>query len=669
MNSSYKTMDFFQHQERALAGSRRFVLLYVVAVVLICLAMAALAGGATWFINDSPEYRVESMLIVSGIAAALSAILIVGGSLHRISELRGGGSSVAHSLGGRLIDSSSANQQERRLLNVVEEMAIASGVPVPPVYLMPAENGINAFAAGYSPGDAVIGVTKGCVDGLTRDELQGVMAHEFSHILNGDMRLNIRMIGLLNGIVLISLIGHIVFQTTPRHVRGKEGFALQISWVTLGVLLIIIGSLGALTARIIQSAVSRQREFLADASAVQFTRNPSGIADALRRIGGNPRKARVKHPRSQEAGHMFFGETSGATSMLRATLASHPPLKERIKRIDPSWDGTMLEPLNPVEPVESKSETTSERMRRMMTGVSTSGELDASGTDGSMGSMGSAATLLPMLALSGTMTPAHIEHARSLINSIPKQLRDAAHDAYSGRAVVYALLLDRKDVRIHESQINHLQQNGDPNIAKLVEKLSTSASTMPPDLRLPLLDMTLGSLAQLTDKQHLIFRANVDALVKMDKSIDLFEWVTAGVLTRHLDERFGNHANPVTQYYSLKQLGREVSVLLSSLAYAGADDNYAASEAILMGESALPGLDTGLLSKQESSLTELNKALNALSTCAGRLKGDLLRACALVVAADNEVTISEAELLRAIADALGVPTPPLLPGQKFLETE
>jgi Zn-dependent protease with chaperone function len=656
MKSVHQTMDFFEHQDRAKASSRRFTLLYIIAVLMICAAVAGVAGLVAWMVNDAPRAsQVEATTLVSLIAAAITALVILGGSLYRISELRGGGSVIALSLGGRLIDPSTRDPNERRLLNVVEEMAIASGVPVPPVFIMPGERGINAFAAGYAPGDAVIGVTKGCVVGLTRDELQGVMAHEFSHILNGDMRLNIRMIGLLNGVVLISLIGHIVFQTTPRYTRGKEGLALLVCWISIAIILITIGSIGALAARVIQARVSRQREFLADASAVQFTRNPSGIADALRRIGGNARRARVRHPRTQEAGHMFFGEAIRSTSMLSATLASHPPLKERIKRIDPSWDGTMLEPLisdDDFGPAKKQS-----AMDKLGAAIPDIG-------------LGSAGVLLPMLALSGTMTPAHIEHAQSLIASIPQSLRDAARETFSGRAVVYALLLDRKDAGVHQRQIEQLQKNGDPAIAAMVEKLSLSASTLKPELRLPLLDLTLGSLAHLSENQHRTFRSNVKALVKMDNSIDLFEWVTMGVLTRHLDERFGKATKPIIQYYALGKLGNELSVLLSSLAYAGADDEYAAGEAFLLGEgelhAVLQSTQIHQLPKAQADLQALDTALKALAQCSGKLKRDLLRASAMVVAADREITTNEAELLRAVADALGVPTPPLLPGQKLV---
>jgi Zn-dependent protease with chaperone function len=653
MENTRQSMDFFEHQDRAKSNSRRFLLLYIIAVVLICIAVAAFAGVAMWFVSDpklSDSLRMNSVMIAAGASALITGLLIVGGSAHRIAELRRGGSSIARSLGGQHIDPSTRDPNERRLMNVVEEMAIASGVPVPPVFIMPGERGINAFAAGYSPGDAVIGVTRGCVEGLERDELQGVMAHEFSHILNGDMRLNIRMIGLLNGIVLISLVGHIILEAAPRTARGKNGIWAFLSMLAVALVLMMIGWIGSLSARVIQSAVCRQREFLADASAVQFTRNPEGIANALRRIGAKSRSTRIKHPRAQEASHMFFGQAIAGTSLLRATLASHPPLPERIKRIYPAWDGTMLEPLID-DTIKSppKEMTPRERMSRVMPGVA-----------------GIETAILPMLALAGAMTPEHIEYARELILAIPKQLKDAARDISSGRAVVYALLLDRNSQEIRSAQIGAIERD-DRAIASVVRSIADQAIGLDRGHRLALLDMTLGSLAHLSDRQHKSFRATVDALIKMDKSVDLFEWVTMGVLTRHLDERFGLAKPSVTQYYAFGQLGNELSVLLSALAHAGAQDEHAAAEAFMLGEVSLGDVEVRLLPKKESGLDRLDQSLRTLASCSGKLKRELLRASAVVVCADKKVTTSEAELLRAVGDALGVPTPPLLPGQRLVD--
>ncbi|NRA57365.1 MAG: M48 family metallopeptidase, partial [Phycisphaerales bacterium] len=337
-----QTMDFFGRQDSARKRTHLLVALYIAAVVLTCLAVAALAIIAGLILHDDQAGRGPdpvALLMFGGGGAAAAALLIAGGTAYRISELRGGGASVALSLGGRPIDPSTRDEDERRVLNVVEEMAIASGVPVPPVYMLEQEGSINAFAAGYSPGDAVIGVTKGCVHGLSRDELQGVMAHEFSHILNGDMRLNVRLIGILGGIVLLSLAGYTLMRATfyGSIGRSKDNKAVPIILV-VGVGLIIIGGIGSMFARLIQAAVSRQREFLADASAVQFTRNPDGIGDALRRIAGGSSRSVIRNAHSREMSHLFFGNAVKQSSFFGSVLASHPPLKQRIRRVLPKWD-------------------------------------------------------------------------------------------------------------------------------------------------------------------------------------------------------------------------------------------------------------------------------------------------------------------------------------------
>ena len=658
-------MDFFEHQDEARKNTRRFLVLYSISVLLICSTLAAVVFGLSLIAGrpvgpptaEAPG-QLPSQLLAAVAAFVITGLIILGASAHRVAQLRGGGSTVAHSLGGKPISPSTKDPDEKRVLNVVEEMSIASGVPMPQVFLMPGENGINAFAAGYTPGDAVIGVTRGCMMGLTRDELQGVMAHEFSHILNGDMRLNIRMIGVLSGIVLLSTVGYILLRTAQLTGRSRDGVKAAVPLFAIAISMLAVGSIGAFAARVIQASISRQREFLADASAVQYTRSPAGIGDALRRIGGSANRARVRHPRAPEAGHMFFGAPVGSSSM-SSTLATHPPLKERIKRIDPSWDGTMLPPLVPDESPERRAPRTPRERLEQATGR-------AMGRAGGAGGIGGLGDLLPMLALTGVMTQQHIDHARQLIESIPDSLREAAQDTYSGRAVIYALLLDRGDEALRNTQLRHLELNGDQPIARRARALMPDAVGLRRDLRLPLLDLTLGALAQLSAEQHTTLRANVDALIKMDKSIDLFEWVTMSSLRRHLDERFGL-ARPIpVQYYNLKSLTREVSVLLSALAYAGAEDRYQAGEAVLVGEGAVQGIGVELLDDQAADMRALDIALKTLAQCSMRVKKQLLTASALVVGADKTITTNEAELLRAVADALGVPTPPLLPGQRLV---
>ncbi|MFN9027343.1 MAG: M48 family metallopeptidase, partial [Akkermansiaceae bacterium] len=341
-------MNFFEAQERARKSSRLLVLWFALAVIGVILVIYVCATIALQMSSPdqhsiyvatevsqlglwNPELLLWTTVLVGGV--------IFIGSLTKLSQLSGGGKVVAENLGGRLVEPDTRNHYERRLLNVVEEMAIASGVPIPEVWIMDEEPGINAFAAGTDPANAVIGVTRGTLERLNRSELQGVIAHEFSHILNGDMKLNIRLMGWIFGLVMVSVIGRFLLESL-RHFRGsrnsKNGGGLIIAILAAGLVLWLVGSVGVLFARMIQAAISRQREFLADASAVQFTRLPDGISGALKKIGGFAEHGHIIAPAAAEARHMFF-----AGSSLSSLMATHPPLSQRIKAIDPSWNGVM----------------------------------------------------------------------------------------------------------------------------------------------------------------------------------------------------------------------------------------------------------------------------------------------------------------------------------------
>jgi len=339
-------MDFFEHQDIAQRKTKLLVVFFTLAVVMIILfvylAFVVAFAGAK---SKSGGFQMHLWQPELFFAVAAGTVLVVlFGSLYKIWELSKGGEAVAAMLGGHLLDPSTSDLNERKLLNVVEEMALASGVPVPPVYLLE-ERAINAFAAGFSPGDAVIGVTRGCMELLNRDELQGVIAHEFSHILNGDMRVNIRLIGVLNGILIIGILGYILMRvmfhagsgTRRRGRRGKEGGGGALAIFVLGLLLMAIGYIGVFFGKLIKSAVSRQREYLADASSVQFTRNPQGIAGALKKIGGLSLGSKLQSNHAEEASHMFFGDALRPAFF--NLLATHPPLTERLRRIDPAFDG------------------------------------------------------------------------------------------------------------------------------------------------------------------------------------------------------------------------------------------------------------------------------------------------------------------------------------------
>ena len=332
-------MNFFAAQDKARQASRRLVAAYIVATILIVAGVTAIVGFALYSIADGGyeyapgEYvRANSGILIA--TALLTTLFILGASLFKTSVLSSGGGAVAAQMGGTLVPANVQDRLRRRLRNVVEEMAIASGVPVPEIYVLEEESGINAFAAGYTPSDAAVAVTRGTLELLDRDELQGVVAHEFSHILNGDMRLNIRLMGVLFGIMVLGLIGRLIVRggyhasiISSRRDRGAPVVLI------IGLGLAILGAIGMFFARVIKAGVSRQREFLADASAVQFTRQSTGIANALKKIGGYGEGSLIQAADPEEVSHMLFG----AGSKLRGVFATHPPLVERIQALDPSF--------------------------------------------------------------------------------------------------------------------------------------------------------------------------------------------------------------------------------------------------------------------------------------------------------------------------------------------
>lgn len=666
-----QTTDFFGRQDSARKRTTLLVFLYVCAVTLTCAAVAGLAVLIALITHDDPSGRGPDpamLALFAGGGAVGAALLIAGGTAYRVSELRGGGMSVAMALGGRPIDPSTTDPDERMVLNVVEEMSIASGVPVPPVFMLEQESGINAFAAGYSPGDAVVGVTRGCVHGLTRDELQGVMAHEFSHILNGDMRLNIRLVGILGGIVLLSLAGYTLMRATYFGAagRGRDNKGVVVILV-LGVGLIVIGGIGSMFARLIQAAVSRQREFLADASAVQFTRNPEGLAGALRRMGGAKKRAAIMNAHAREMSHMFFGNAVGASSFLGASLASHPPLRKRIGAILPTWDGTFLEPrpIRPLQQDEPSKRTPGPRQRLEDIMQERLGARQGAAATG-------AAAALPLLALIGTASQAHAGHARTLLDRIPEKLKSAARDPYGCRAVAYALFVHwTGDDAAMRKQLEVLDNQGDTGVAALVRELAKDAAPLDAELRLPLVDLCLGSLARLSEPQHENFRRVVHALAMADGKLTTSEWALLRILETHLDERFRDARPPGVKYYAMGQLGPQLSAVLGAVCRAGqrmpgdGDDAFEAASEVL---KRAPGMPPTLAfpSAEERAPARLDAAIADLRTMAPRLKQVVLQAAAVAIAHDHEVTPAEADLLRAIADLLGVPVPPLLPGQKLV---
>jgi Zn-dependent protease with chaperone function len=643
-------MDFFEHQDAARRKTGLLVVLFVAAVLAIIASIYLVAGGLMAYgrsrtaqqdrFAPAPAITLwEPKLLV---AVGLGTLLVVGGgSMFKISQLAGGGRVVAESLGGRLLNRGAARGVERKVLNVVEEMALAAGTAVPPVYYLDNERGINAFAAGTLPGNAVIGVTRGCAEELSRDELQGVMAHEFSHILNGDMRLNIRLIGVVHGILIIGLIGTFVFRSAlySGAVRRRSDKNNPLPLIVIGLALMAIGFLGTFFGNMIKAAVSRQREFLADAASVQFTRNPDSIAGALRKIGGLSHGSVVVHPGAPEASHMFFGE--GIKSALGGLMATHPPLPQRIRRVDPGWNGRFVQAGTPQFEPEPTTRT-------------------AAGA----GAAGAIAGLSAMASV-GRPTRAHADYASQVVGDMPRPVLDAAHEPYGARAVVYALLIDT-DAESRKVQFQRLAAHADEGVQKLTTALLPHVQQLCREARLPLIDLLMPALRSLSPDQYKSFRVNVAALIEADRKIHMLEWTLWRILAHHLDAHFGRSRPPRVRFHKLRGLEHSCAALLSALARSGHAEQRQIRDAFEAGTAHLGGLSVELRSPDACGPHDLERALDQLQLAAPRPKRRVLSACAACVAADRKVTVHEAEILRAVADVLDCPMPPLLPGQALI---
>ncbi|HSH12818.1 MAG TPA: M48 family metallopeptidase [Desulfurivibrionaceae bacterium] len=620
-------MDFFAAQDQARRNTGRLVLFFALAVVSLVVMTNLLVMVLFGYFRPG-ALPFDWQLFFS--IGAVVVLLVTAGSLYKIAALSGGGDAVAAMLGGEPIFGDEGDLDRRKVINVVEEMAIASGTPVPQVYLLK-EEGINAFAAGFSTSDAVIGVTSGAIRQLNREQLQGVIAHEFSHILNGDMRLNIRLIGILHGILLLGLLGYRILRgISNTHNSRKGGGPL----IFLGLGLVAIGYAGTFFGKLIKAAVSRQREFLADAAAVQFTRNPQGIGGALLRIGASPTGSLLKNPKSAEISHFFFSQ--GVTVYFAALFATHPPLAERIRRIMPGWEGQF--------PAVTGSETVAVGSGAAAKGVEAEGMIS--------GLVGAA-----VVASVGQPTEAHLGYARQLLREIPEVLHKAARDPFSARALICYLVLDG-DQAIRTGQLLHLKNSADRGVYVETLKLLREGGRLLPEHRLPLVDLTLPTLRRLSEPQYRRFLDNLKTLMAADGKISLFEWCLRKIVMQHLAAAFGKPAGRGSLSGGLDQVAGSCVVLLSVLVHAVEHQGLMPAEVFAAARSEL-GLAIELAPRERLGLGELDRALRELQRLQPLLKAKLLKACAACVTADGRIAPVEAELLRAVAATLDCPMPPL----------
>lgn len=613
-------MNFYEHQDRAERRTKYIIFLFIVAVICIVTLVCIPVGFATDWNFGAVIGVVVVCLLVVGIS-----------SLIKLSQLRGGGEGVALMLGGIALQRNGSDRSERRVQNIVEEMAIASGMPVPPVYVIE-DDGINAFAAGWSADDAVIGVTRGCVELLNRDELQGVIAHEFSHISHGDVRINIRLIGVIFGIMalgitgwmLVRYVGPAIVRSSARS-RSKEGAGgagIGLGIIVFGLFLVLCGAIGTFFGRLIQAAVSRQREFLADASAVQFTRNPLGIGGALRKIGGfTP----LKHITSDvgQCNHLFFSQAMGAI------FASHPPISERISRVEGAS----------VENISVGIDTTP---------TPTQTKYVASGSRGV--SSFSSSSVRESILHKTDIQEVRIDQAKKAIRKINPILLRALHSGWSARIVMYALLSNN-----HSSWNKIIAQS--LTVEEFIEykKLSKIVGICDPIDRLPIIDLAAPALRSLSKQQLVLFHSTLNALIKSDGVVTHFEWSLVSVIQKHTSHAFGA-PNIKTSRVHLSFYKKEIILVLQTLARCGKIGDEEENSAFVSGLKHLNIVPTGVCTSL-GTINQLNTALKKLRALRFVDKGLFIESCEICVTHDGVISVVEAETLRAIGDILDCPIP------------
>ena len=674
-------MDFFERQDMARANSRKSVLLFLLALPCVIAAVYLLSVSVyalTWaflafwrsvFLEMHSAPAEATVVFVGfwhpklllGVGAA-TLLVVVSGSLYKSRQLAAGGRVVAVLLGGERLSPETKKIEEVRLLHVVEEMSVASGTAMLDIYILRGESGLNAFVAGNTASDAILCATDGCLRNLTRDELQGVVAHEYSHILNGDMRLNMRLMGLVHGLFTITLLSYWVMGRTYRESERDIGGAAEartgvtvfvdLAVLAIGFLLAFIGWNGAFFGRIIKGAASRQREFLADAAAVQFTRYPEGLANALNKVMKSPEGSIIHSPRAEEASHIFF--CNGIDDDRTRLTSTHPPLDERIKRIQTMMGESFVPEPKPIDG-RAAGEEPEEKLGGFVSRFLSAG----SGPSES-------ATTLPIepgeaVANVGVPAARHLAYAAKLMAALPEPVRRAAREPRAATALIYVLLLSPVE-SVREAQLRLLKSRLSSEAALKINALSSALRDLNELIKIPLVELALPSLRQMSLPEYAAFRENTASLIATDQQVDLFEFALQKMLRRNLETKFKPVPEAETRHSTLAELGVAGSTVLSALAHAGQDTIKAAQAAFQRGVKHLEQIEApfNFVALADCTLKSVDEGLDALAQSTTSLKKHFLRACSETVAADGRIRPREAELLRAISDSLYCPMPPLV---------
>lgn len=612
------TMNFFRAQDEARGRTTKLVVLLVLAIVVLAgsLYVLAVLGQQKLVRGDEIEWFQPKLFLAT---AGTALVVILGGSLLRIAELSKGGGAIAERLGGRLVGATTKDAAERRYLNVVQEMALASGLPVPLCYVIDGDETINAFAAGNTPQDAAVGVTRGALRNLTRDELQGVIAHEFSHIGNGDMKLNLRIIGAIAGLTALAQLGYIFFRLAGS-VRGKNSAPIALAMVLTGVVVLLIGSGGILFGKIIQAAVSREREYLADASAVQFTRNPLGLASALRKVAGLSGARREASSAELEAQHMFF---AGSAGFLESLFSSHPPIGERIRRVDPAFDGHIPDVMPVAVPEDDEP----------VSGLS-----------------GRAVVTPPPLPASARAVPTdlQIQDSVGFRGVIPGALREASEDPVSAMAVVLGLIL-RHDPAQRAAQLVQAESLAGGEVVREVRRLDPLLRAVPAGSRVALLDLSMPALRQLSHAQEVAFKQALER-AGYEAEDGLIVLLIQASIRRYLS-RWEMNVTPRTG-----DLAAACGLVLSAVVQTSGEDPAAQGRAYVLGAGVLgmAGLSPTMVPPASVDLAKVDEALAVIAGQGVPARRQFVRAIGAAMLHDGRAEPAEIEIVRAVADSLGI---------------
>ena len=641
-------MDFFARQAATRRRSRWMVFLFLVAVAAIVVAidLVVVTAVAIMSVQDdggllaSPDMSLSRypLVVLFTTVAVLGTIGI--SSLVRTVSLAAGGGKVAEQLGGTRVGADSTDPLKQRLRNVVEEMAIASGVPVPQVYVLEREAGINAFAAGYSPANAAIAVTRGALVNLDRDELQGVIAHEFSHVLNGDMRLSTRLIGLLFGLTVIAMIARTILRFAPRSSgSGRKGAGGVAIIVVAALIVLALGWIGLFFGRLIQAAVSRHRESLADASAVQFTRDPQGLRNALVKIGALGAGSRFSDADAEEVAHLLFAEGIGRA------FATHPPLVERIREIDPRFQPSEFDEVR--RRLADARAMADEQAARDAPPAARRGPLD--------GAIALTPAALPGLV--GNPGTQHVLTAQLVLASLPDSFRRAARQPGQAAALFVALAIDTAP-EARERQLAFIRQQYDGEHHDAVAAILPEVDALTAVQRMPALLQVFAALSQLARAERVELLSCLNGLLVRENRASAFSYALRKLAQVQLQDNLDSRRRPAG-HLSAQGARDALQVLFSALAMQGADDEPAARQAYEAGMAiVLPGIHPSF-ARLPHWPPRLDEALVRIDRLRPEAKNRLVQALAATISHDGRMTVPESELLRAICATLHCPLPPL----------